>query len=39
MQGIIAMSAQHEALYHNGWWASGDLAYLAEGEVFITVSA
>ncbi len=36
MQGYYHNPTATQAIYHNGWWDSGDLAYLAEGEVYIT---
>ncbi|WP_080713339.1 AMP-binding protein [Coxiella burnetii] len=36
MQGYYRNSEATMAIYHNGWWATGDLGYLAEGELFIT---
>lgn len=36
MQGYYKNSEATQASYHEGWWDSGDFAYLAEGEVFIT---
>lgn len=36
MQGYYNNPAATAAVYHNGWIDSGDLAYLADGEVFIT---
>lgn len=36
MQSYYRNPAATEKIYHEGWWDSGDLAYLAEGEVFIT---
>ncbi|MBV9576159.1 MAG: AMP-binding protein [Gammaproteobacteria bacterium] len=36
MQGYYNNSTATSAIYHQGWWDSGDLAYLAQGEVFIT---
>ncbi len=36
MQGYYHNPRATQAIYHHGWWDSGDLAYLAEGETFIT---
>lgn len=36
MQGYFNNPQATEAIYHEGWFDSGDLAYLADGEVFIT---
>ncbi len=36
MQGYYRNPKATEKIYHEGWWDSGDLAYLVEGEVFIT---
>ncbi len=36
MQGYYGNPEATQAIYHDGWWDSGDLAYLADGEVFIT---
>lgn len=36
MQGYFANPEATLAIYHDGWWDSGDLAYLADGEIFIT---
>ncbi len=36
MQGYYNNPAATQAIYHDGWFDSGDLAYLAEGELFIT---
>lgn len=36
LQGYYRNPKATAAIYHDGWWDSGDLAYLAEGEVFIT---
>jgi 1-acyl-sn-glycerol-3-phosphate acyltransferase len=36
MQGYYHNPEATEAIYHDGWLDSGDLAYLADGEVFIT---
>jgi len=35
MQGYFNNPAATRAIYHDGWFDSGDLAYLADGEVFI----
>ncbi len=41
-QGPSAMQGYHhrpdvtQAVYHHGWWDTGDLGYLADGELFIT---
>lgn len=39
--GPSAMAGYHNtnatyAIYHDGWWDTGDLGYIAEGELFIT---
>ena len=36
MQGYYGNPEATRAIYHDGWWDTGDLAYLADGEVFIT---
>lgn len=36
MQGYYNNPSATQAVYHQGWYDSGDLAYLADGEVFIT---
>lgn len=36
MQGYYNNPRATAAIYHDGWWDSGDLAYMADGEVFIT---
>ncbi|OGT69306.1 MAG: hypothetical protein A3J38_00715 [Gammaproteobacteria bacterium RIFCSPHIGHO2_12_FULL_45_9] len=36
MQGYYNNPEATAAIFHNGWIDSGDLAYLAEGEIFIT---
>lgn len=36
MIGYFNAPEQTRAIEHQGWWDSGDLAYLADGEVFIT---
>jgi 1-acyl-sn-glycerol-3-phosphate acyltransferase len=36
MQGYYRNQRATEAIYHHGWLDSGDLAYMADGEVFIT---
>ena len=36
MQGYYNNPEATAAVHHRGWWDSGDLAYLADGEVFIT---
>lgn len=36
MQGYYNNSRATQAIYHAGWLDSGDLAYLADGEVFVT---
>lgn len=36
MQGYYNNPTATAAIYHHGWWDSGDLAYVADGEVFIT---
>ncbi len=36
MQGYYHNTKATKTIYHDGWWESGDLAYKAEGEIFIT---
>jgi len=36
MQGYFRNSEATNAIYHEGWWDSGDFAYIANGEVYIT---
>ena len=36
MQGYYHNPTTTQAIYHDGWWDSGDYAYQAEGEFFIT---
>lgn len=36
MQGYYRNPEATLAVYHNGWWDSGDLAYIADKEIFIT---
>jgi len=36
MQGYYRNLDATKAIYHQGWWDSGDYAYLVEGEVYIT---
>lgn len=36
MQGYYHNAEATREAYHNGWWDTGDLAYLAEGELYIT---
>lgn len=36
MQGYYKNPEATAAVYHNGWWGTGDLGYIAEGELFIT---
>jgi len=36
MQGYYGNPNATQAIYHEGWWDTGDLAYLADEEVFIT---
>ncbi|OGT36862.1 MAG: hypothetical protein A3F11_08765 [Gammaproteobacteria bacterium RIFCSPHIGHO2_12_FULL_37_14] len=36
MQGYYHNSKATQAVYHEGWWDTGDLAYLVDGELFIT---
>lgn len=36
MQGYYNNSRATQAIYHDGWWEAGDLAYLADSEVYIT---
>lgn len=36
MQGYYQNLNATREVYHEGWWDSGDFAYLAEGEVYIT---
>ncbi len=36
MQGYYGNPKATMAIYHDGWWDTGDLAYLADEEIFIT---
>lgn len=36
MQGYYRNPEATQAVYHEGWWDSGDLGYFAEGDLFIT---
>jgi len=36
MQGYHNQPEATKAILHDGWWNSGDLAYIADGEVYIT---
>ncbi|MGB6977316.1 MAG: 1-acylglycerol-3-phosphate O-acyltransferase, partial [Gammaproteobacteria bacterium] len=36
MQGYYHNPAATQAIYHKGWWDTGDLAYIADGELYIT---
>ncbi len=36
MQGYYGNTEATQAIYHQGWWDTGDLGYLADGELFIT---
>lgn len=36
MQGYYRNLSATQAIYHNGWWDSGDYAYKANGEIYIT---
>ncbi len=36
MQGYYRNMEASEKIYFDGWWDSGDLAYQADGEIFIT---
>lgn len=36
MQGYYRNPEATAAVYHNGWWATGDLGYIADGELFVT---
>lgn len=36
MQGYYHNLEATKAVYHEGWWDSGDMGYIAEGEVYIT---
>ncbi len=36
MAGYYRNSEATEAVYHGGWWDTGDLGYLVDGELFIT---
>lgn len=35
MQGYYRNLPATQAIYHEGWWDSGDLAYQADGEIYI----
>lgn len=36
MQGYYRNPEATKAIYHHGWWDTGDLGYLADGELYIT---
>ncbi len=36
MKGYYNNQQATQAIFHDGWWDSGDLAYIADDEVFIT---
>lgn len=36
MKGYFHAPEKTAAIYHDGWWNSGDLAYLSDQEIFIT---
>ena len=36
MQGYYRNLEATKAVYHEGWWDSGDMGYIAEGDVYIT---
>lgn len=36
MQGYFNNVAATQKIYHNGWWETGDLGYIAEGDLYIT---
>ncbi len=36
MQGYYRNPAATQAVYFDGWWGTGDLGYIADGELFIT---
>ncbi|HEY5599548.1 MAG TPA: 1-acyl-sn-glycerol-3-phosphate acyltransferase, partial [Candidatus Manganitrophaceae bacterium] len=36
MKGYFRDPDATQAVFHDGWWDSGDLAYHAEGEIFLT---
>ncbi|EKD71369.1 MAG: hypothetical protein ACD_46C00200G0003 [uncultured bacterium] len=36
MQGYYNNPEATQAIYHDGWFESGDLAYISDGEIFIT---
>ena len=36
MQGYYRNEKATAAIYHEGWWDTGDYAYLSEGDLFIT---
>ncbi len=36
MKGYFQSPEATQAVFHDGWWDSGDLAYRADGEIFIT---
>lgn len=36
MQGYYRNPEATEKIHHSGWWETGDLAYMADGEIYIT---
>ncbi|MBX9586254.1 MAG: AMP-binding protein [Gammaproteobacteria bacterium] len=36
MQGYFQNLTATEAAFHNGWWSTGDLGYIADGNLYIT---
>lgn len=36
MQGYYRNNEATKEVYHDGWWATGDLAYIADNELYIT---
>lgn len=36
MRGYYRNPVATQAVYHDGWWDTGDFAYIAEGELYIT---
>lgn len=36
MQGYLANEKDTQAIYHDGWWDTGDLGYISGDELFVT---